>query len=169
MKKLCIFVISALLVLGIAYQARAEMSPQTAGGTYLDNQVYTMAYNNSGSSITSYAVVVLDTSATEKTTLGAWITTTTTADDYRVFGVTDQTIAAGTSGRVCIRGPHRVLDTDSTHALAAILATSTTAAQTTTYATSDGTVGGQLGVVIGATSDLGSNYCWVWVNPQVHK
>lgn len=167
MKKF-IFVLSALLVFGI-YQARAEQSPETATGKRLqDNQVFTIAYNNSGSSIESNNVVVLDTDATENTTLGAYITTSATADDYRVFGVTDETIAAGESGRVCIRGPHRVLDTDSTHAAAAILATSTTAGNTTTFSTSDGTTGGYLGHVIGATSALGANYAWVWVNPQIH-
>jgi len=169
MRKLSLFVLSALLVLGLSTQVWAEMSPSSAtGSSYLDNQVYTVCYNNSGSEIQSHSVVILDTSATTGSTLGAYITTTTTADDYRVFGVTSETIAAGAVGRVCIRGPHRVLDTDSTHALAAILATSTTAGQTTTYSTSDGTTGGYLGHVIGATGDLGANYCWVWVNPQIH-
>ncbi len=171
MNKLFIIVLSALLVFGIS-QARAEQSPSSAtGSSYLDNQVYTVAYNNSGATIQSYAVVVLDTSATEKTTLGAYITTSTTADDYRVFGVTagGETCASGTNCRVIIRGPARVLDTDATHAVAAILAASGTTAQATTYSTSDGTAGGYLGHVIGATSDLGPNYCWVWVNPQIHK
>ncbi len=168
MKKF-IFVLSALLVLGI-YQARAEQSPQTATGERLqDNQVFTIAYNNSGSDIQSNNVVVLDSTATENTTLGSYITTSTTADDYRVFGVTDETIVAGESGRVCIRGPHRVLDTDTTHAAAAILAASGTAGKSTTYSTSDGTAGGYLGHVIGATSALGADYAWVWVNPQIHK
>lgn len=166
MKKF-IFILSALLVFSVS--ARAEQSPQTATGTrYQDNQVFTIAYNNSGAEIQSNSVVILDTTATENTTLGAYITTTTTADSAYVFGVTGETIASGASGRVCIRGPHRVLDTDSTHAAGAILATSTTAGKTTTYSTADGTTGGYLGHVIGATSDLGANYAWVWVNPQIH-
>ena len=132
MKKINIIVLSALLVLGLAFQVRAEQSPSSATGTrYYDNQVFTMAYNNSGSDISSNNVVILDISGTDvadETTLGAYITTTTTADSVYVFGVThDPNCVAGTSCRVCIRGPHKVMDTDSTHANGAILSTSTTA------------------------------------------
>lgn len=170
MKKFRLFIISAFIMFGLIAQVKAEQSPQTATGSrYQDNQVFTVAYNNSGATIQSNSIVILDTTATENTTLGAYITTTTTADSPYVFGVTDETIASGETGRVCIRGPHRVLDTDATHAAGALLATSTTAGQTTTYSTADGTAGGVLGQVIGATSDLGANYAWVWVDPQVHK
>lgn len=170
MRKISLFVLSALLVLGLSAQVRAEQSPSSAtGSSFRDNQVFTYCYNNSGSDIQSNNVVVLDTSATKGSTLGAYITTSTTADDVYVFGITDETILAGTSGRIVIRGPHQVLDADYTHAAGALLATSTTAGTTTTYSTSDGTAGGVLGQVIGTPGGLGPCYAWVWVDPQVHK
>jgi len=169
MKKLLVLCLFVSVLLVFNSQVWAEQSSQTANGrVYVDNQVFTMAYNNSGSEIQSNNVVILDTTGTAGSTLGAYITTSTTADDYRVFGVTDETIATGAVGRVVIRGPHEVLDADSTHAAAAILACSTTAGVTTTYSTSDGTTGGYLGHVVGASSDLGPNYAWVWINPQIH-
>lgn len=174
MKKFSIILLSALLVLGFSLQARAESSATAyTGKSYTEQQVFTFVYNNSGSEIQSNSVVILDNSGTDVaagSTLGSYITTTATADSVYVFGVTDETIAAGAVGRVCIRGPHLVLDTDSTHAEGTtILATSTTAGETTTYSTADGTAGGQLGLVIEQTASEGPDYCWVWVNPQVHK
>lgn len=169
MKKLFI-VISALLVFGLISQVRAEQSPQTATGTrYQDNQVFTIAYNNSGAEIQSNSIVILDTTATLGTTLGAYITTATSADSPYVFGITDETILTAESGRVCIRGPHQVYDLDATHAAGALLATSATAGRTTTYSAADGTAGGVLGQVIGTPGGLGPNYAWVWVDPQVHR
>ena len=168
MRKLFIVLISALLV-GVSTQARAEISTTTfTGDRFEEQQVIVMCYNNSGSDIESNAVVILDVSATEGSTLGTYITTTATADDSYVFGVTDEVIEAGEVGRICVRGPHLVYDLDSTHAVRAILATSTTVGRTTTYATSDGTTGGQLGQVIDASVAEGVDYCTVWVNPQVH-
>lgn len=170
MKKFCLVLLSALLVFSMASQARAEQSTASAtGSSYLDNQVYTMAYNNSGSDITSHSVVILDTSGTAGSTLGAYITTTTTADHWAVAGVTvDPNCVAGTPCRVCIRGPIEVLFTSATHVTGTIAATSTTAGEATTYSTADGTVGGHLGKIIGS-SDLGGFYAWVWVEPKIHK
>lgn len=110
MKKLFIVLLSALFIFGIAYQVRAEQSSSSASGTnYYDNQVYTIGYNNSGADISSNSLVVIDTTGTAGSTLGAYITTTTTQGHNFVFGVTDEVIADGTSGRICIRGPHKVL------------------------------------------------------------
>jgi hypothetical protein len=164
------FVLSALLVLGFAVQARAETSSTAyTGKDYTENEVFIYAYNNSGSSIQSNGVVIIDTSGTAGSTLGAYITTTSTADSVYVCGVTDETIADGAVGRVCVKGPHLVMYTSSTHTAGTIAATSTTAAQATTYSTADGIAGGQLGVVIGATSALGTRYAWVYIRPNVHK
>lgn len=163
-----IFVLSVLLAFSVS-QVRAEQSPQTATGTrYQDNQVFTIAYNNGGASISADSVVILDTSATSGTTLGGYITTTTTADDYRVFGITDEAIAASTSGRVCIRGPHQVwLEAPYNSAAGVIVAAGNdTAGVAQLYATSDGTVGGYLGRSLASRA---SNKVWVWVEPQIHK
>ena len=181
MKKLSIFVISALLVLGLTAQVRAEQSPATASGkVYTDNQVFTMAYNNSGADITSNSIVILDTSGTAGSTLGAYITTSTSADNKYVFGVTeDATCSSGTSCRVCIRGPHKVwLTIAGAGAMSAgnIVSQSTTAGRGTTYSQSDGTAGGYLGTALAVTSGTysygsldGNDIWWVWINPQIHK
>ena len=93
MKKIFFIVLSALLLLGIT-QAWAEMSPSAVSGTsYLDNQVYTIMYNNSGTNIAKNAVVILDTTGTAGSTLGSYITTTTSAGSQYVIGVTDEAIA----------------------------------------------------------------------------
>ena len=172
MKKLSIFIISALLLLGLVSQVRAEQSPQTATGTrYQDNQVFTVAYNNYTSEISANSVVVLDTTATANSTLGAYITGTTTADDKYVFGVTDEAIGSGKSGRICIRGPHVVWTQYSNLAAGAIAAPAGYLGSATTYSASDGTAGGQLGYALGAeyTNSTGNHSDWIWVNPRIHK
>jgi hypothetical protein len=173
MKKFSIFILFALLVLGFSAQVRAEMSPSSATGTsYLDNQVLTVAYNNSGSDITSKSIVILDTSATAGSTLGAYITTTSTADSKMVIGVIeDPTCTAGTSCRVAIRGPHAVWFTRTGAASLAegdLVSTSTTAGRATEYSTSDGTAGGILGRALKASSTDGDIW-WVWLEPKIHK
>ncbi len=173
MKKLCIFVISALLVLGIAYQARAEMSPSSATGkSYLDNQVFTIAYNNSGVAITSNAVVILDVTGTAGSTLGAYITTSATPDSPYNFGVTDETIAIGSTGRVCIRGAHKVWMTATPTAGQKVTngATAGKGTASTTTTTGAGTVGVALAVTSGTSTGGGTDgtdIWWVFVRPMV--
>lgn len=165
MKKFSIFVISALLILGIISPVWAEQSSSTASGKrYEENQVFTIAYNNSTSDMVSNAVVIIDTTGTVGSTLGAYITTTTTADSPYVFGVTDEAIAASQSGRVCIRGPHYVRHLGTATA-GDLSATSGVAGVARVYATADATAGGYLGrIIAGAGNDV-----LVWVNPQGHK
>ena len=170
MRKLFTILVSALLVLGISIQARAEQSTSTfTGKRFEEQQVFVYAYNNGSTEVQSYGVVIIDTDGTAGSTLGTYIENTTDADDELVFGVAAETIAVGSVGKVCVRGPHEVYDDDSTHAVSSILSSSTTANRTATYSTADATVGGFLGLVIGATSSLGPDYAWIWVRPQVHK
>lgn len=163
MKKLYLFIFSALMILGLSTQVRAEMSPSTATGkSYLDNQVFTMAYNNSGSDITSNAIVILDTSATAGSTLGAYITTDTAGDSNLVIGVTDETIANGSVGRICIRGAHKVwMNSESGNSAGYQIATSTTAqkAKVTTGTTN---LMGTMGVQLAQASD-GTNVWWCYL------
>ena len=172
MKKL-IFVISALFVFGIAYQARAEMSPSAvAGNSYLDNQVFTIMYNNSGSSITSNAVVALDVTGTAGSTLGSYITTVSTDSPY-VIGVTDETIADGSTGRVCIRGPHKAWFVMGSEPTAGQNITAATTAGRAAASTTTTTAAGHVGVALAVTSGTythdsadGSDIWWIWVNPH---
>ena len=162
MKKIFFIVLSALLLLGIT-QAWAEMSPSAVSGTsYLDNQVYTIMYNNSGTNIAKNAVVILDTTGTAGSTLGSYITTTTSAGSQYVIGVTDEAIATASTGRICRRGPHLV-NTATGETTGATLTTSTTAGKADT-GTSTSNQYGYLGVNLG-NSD--TNVYWVWVNPSV--
>jgi len=162
MRKLSLLVLSALLVLSFSTFSWAEQSPTSATGTrYTDNQVFTIAYNNSGADVTSNSIVILDTSATAGTTLGAYFTTDTSGDSNLILGVTDETIASGTSGRVCIRGPHKVWMNSFTGSSAGYqISTSTTAgkAKVTTGTTNRmGTAGIQLAQ---DTSDSGGADIW---------
>lgn len=172
MKKFYIIVLSALLVLGFAIQARAESSATAFSGKVDDEQqVFTVAYNSGTTEVSKGDVVILDSTATEGSTLGAYVTTTTTADNKLVFGVADETISASEVGRVCIRGPHGVnLEAGGSYAVGDMLAASSTEKMAEEYATSDGTLGGYLGIILVAVSDNTDNSERIaWINPQVHK
>lgn len=168
-KKLLVLVISALIVASASI-ARAESSATTfRGDSYREQQVWTVMYNNSGAAISSNQIVVIDTTATANSTLGAYFTTTTGAATALVIGVTDEVIANGSVGNICIRGPHKVQLVAFTEApqQGASIVTSTTAGQGTLGRTT-----GQGDVVIGnlmstaavsATGDDGARVYWIWV------
>lgn len=163
MKKLSLFIISALFVFALATQARAESSPTTfAGNVYTDEQVFIRAYNNSGAIVSENQVVILDTSATAGTTLGSYFTITTSTDSSYVMGVTDQQVAKGDIGRICVRGPHKVQITANPTAGQNMGTGSTYGKATASTATTTAT--GILGTAL-AASTSGSTW-WVWVNPH---
>ncbi len=173
MRKYFIFVLSALLVLGFAYQARAEQSSSSASGkVYVDNQVFTIAYNSGALDISGNSVVVLDVgNSTRGSTMGSYIDTTTTADNKMVFGVADGTIGVGSTGRVCIRGPHLVnIRSSMASAIASgdIITSSTVVGAGGEGATSDGTASGQLGRALEAGTITGGPI-WVYIDPKVHQ
>lgn len=162
MKKFIFVLLALLFAFGIT-QAFAEMSPQTVSGTsYLDNQVYTIAYNNSGSAITSNSIVIIDTSATAGTTLGSYITTDTSGDSNLVFGITDETIAIGKTGRICIRGPHKVLMNSNTGSAAGYQIATSTSAGKAKVSTGTTNLMGTLGQQLAVASD-GSDVWWCYL------
>ena len=112
MKKLFVFLFISLLLVSSAY-AEIGATAYSNDPQYDEQSVFVIAYNNSGSSITSNAVVVLDTTAANVTsgaTLGARITTSTdSGNSFTFLGITDQTIADNSAGRICVRGPHKAL------------------------------------------------------------
>lgn len=177
MKKL-LFVLSALFLLGLPTQVRAESSAQAYE---INNQrsygVYVDAYNSGTIAIAKNSPVALDISAgtTDGTTKGAWIQGITTTDSILGFGVADEAIAVGGVGRICIRGPHKVATIIQSYEIATgqIFGTSTTINKASYYTRSDGTAGGQIGIIIGttATTDTGdaSLTYWGYVNPRFHK
>lgn len=174
MKKLFIVLLSALMVFGFLTQARAETSTSAyTGKRYEEQQVFVMAFNNSGSTLNTTSVVILDLSGTGVTagaTLGSYVTTTTTADSVRVFGVADESIDDQSVGRICIRGPHQVrlvaTSSPSSIGIGDLITTSATAGRVAEYSTADGTAGGVLGRSLETTTN---EDFWIWVNPEIHK
>jgi len=167
-----IVLFSALLMLGFSIQARAEQSTSTfTGERYEEQQVFIYAYNNSGSEVQSNGVVVIDITATGNSTLGTYFTTSATSGNSYILGITDETIAAGSVGRICVRGPHRVLF-DTTPSAADSVTNDTTAPLATT-GTSAANKYGYVGTALKATTTTadgewgGSNTWWIWVNPTV--
>lgn len=152
--------------------AKAEQSATgySNPGSYADQQVFVVAYNNSASSIARDNVVVLDTTATAGTTLGTFINTTTTTDSVYIFGVTDEAIASGTVGRVCVRGPHKVVYANAGPTAGDTIGTCTNnAGKACSVTTASGTDRGILGKILNTTATTGtgdaSNTFWAWIQP----
>lgn len=171
MRKLSIVLISALLVFGLSIQARAEQSTSTfTGDRYEEQQVMVYCYNNSGAEIQSNSAVIIDITATAGTTLGTYITTTTTTDSSYVFGVTDETISSGSVGRICVRGPHKVQFASEDTAAEDTVGTLTPAGKvetTTTTSNKDGILGLALAATAVTDRDYGTDMWWIWVDPYV--
>lgn len=175
------FILVALFVAVFAPIVRAENSATAYDGKYWSQQVFVTAYNNGASTVTRDNVMILDTTGTAGTTLGGYVTTTTTTDSIYVFGVTDESILSGSLGRICVRGPHKSVSiavgssggTAAYNTIGTIVSTSTTAGRHGFYTTADGTAGGRLGYIINATAttDTGdaSGTYWIWVQPNAHK
>lgn len=182
MRKLLSIVLGLILSVGIISTVRAEQSatgyenPPYTG----DYQVFVVAYNSYNATIARNNVVVLDNTGATTTlrsgTLGAYVNLTNTTDSVFVYGVSDEDIAPGSMGRVCVRGPHKAVSIAGNigaQATGAIISASNIAGKYGFYSTADGTTGARLGYVLNTTAstDTGdaSNTYWVWVNPEVHK
>ncbi len=172
MKKL-IIALSVLLILVSMSSVRAESSATIySGNNNGEQQVFTWMTNNSGGAITSNRVVVLDTFISKgNVTLGsAFITTTITGSvQTPIIGVTDENIASGSVGQVCIRGPHKVeFVTGSPPAFSDTVTTGTTAGYAVS-GTSTANHYNYLGTALAATAstdkDFGPNTWWIWVRP----
>ena len=141
MRKYLYVILSALLVFGFYLTTRAEQSPSTNDGKqYYGNQVLTNAYLNDSNSVGNGWLVVLDTSGTIGSSLGAYVTTTIggTSDSIYVLGVTDEATTTGnTVVRVCIRGPHQVYTINTSETAGNILG-SALPGGAQDYKTSDG-------------------------------
>ena len=161
----CLMIIGVLMISGVAFGLGANDENY---GQYQEKSVF---FNNSGSTLTSGMVVVLDRSGSgvsAGTTLGAYVTTTTSADAAGIIGVVadvgtgsfaDQTIVP-----VITRGPAKVLCLDSSDAVSdgGLVSTSTTA----------GLAGGgsadspHLGLALEAGSGNDRVFIWTWVEPS---
>ena len=129
------------------------------------NVILTAVFNDSGGTLTSGTVVIWDTGAGDPVdaSLGAWVTTTTTADSNLVAGVVHQaSILDQGIGAIQIYGPRLVRTADATDRPA----TAGTAVGTTTVA---GNAGGGTGLgVLLRTSGSGADAEneWIFINPS---
>lgn len=141
--------------------------PGGDGTRYSQLPLVVNVYNNSGSALTSGAVVVWDTSATAGSTLGSYVTTTTTADNDLAAGVVfDDSIAASSSGRIVVWGPALVNyanGTDGTAVLSTACGTTTVAGQAGNAAADSATLGTVL-----ETDAVATDYhrVWIFVDPS---
>ncbi|MDD5387594.1 MAG: hypothetical protein PHQ22_10415 [Sulfuricurvum sp.] len=115
MKKLFVVLLSALIILGVSTQARAEIETSSyTGRNYRELQRFIQVYNNYGNTITENSVVILDMvgSPTPITgTVAVTIHATYTSPSALAIGVADETIASGAIGKICTYGPHLVRTT----------------------------------------------------------
>ena len=181
MKKLFLIALMALLTASFSY---AEQSAQTYSGNDLikgaEQSVFINAYNNSGGAIGSGSVVIIDTAATvASSSVGSYFTSSTTAQDARVLGITAQDIPATRVGRICVRGvckanllaPTVALNgTTLLYPAGSSLAVSATSLKSSTPSTAYSY--GQYGIVLrGSESngELANNIYYVWIGGVSQK
>ena len=154
-KKMFSALLAALLVLGAVSGAYATQI-SSDGDRGDANRILTAVLNDSGTDLTSGSVVIWDTDSGDPVDsgLGAYVTTTTTADSNLAAGVTvSNTILDQQVGTICVYGPVYAL-----HAFATDGGTDTvgTAVGTTTVAGQYGT-GTGLGVKLETTANSDSS------------
>lgn len=181
MKSIKLFILAAFLLAGFTLNVHAENSATAFDNKATTQQVFVVAYNNAASTLAVNSVVVLDAtqSVNPNNYLGSYVTTNgATTDSIYVFGVTDESILSGSLGRICVRGPHKVMMPSTPSGAGIVIgacnntvgANAVKACPTTT---ADGTASGQLGFLLSntATTDTGDaafTY-WAWIRPQQHK
>lgn len=183
-----------MAVLGALLLGVAPASAMVCGGGYSETEsnhtafehaCYEFYFNNSGSALSSGAVVIFDTTGTgvnvsvetnaarsevdvnssdgDVDNIGTYITTTTTADDELVAGVVDNDSCANQSYcRVQVYGPRLVMCLDSSDAVGTgtSVSTSTTAGQCGDAAND---ADGNLGVALQAGNGADFQPIWVWI------
>jgi len=137
-----------------------------------------VGYGGSGTTdIAKNDVVIIDTTngtinktAPNKNSMGSIVVDTTTTDSVYVFGVADETIASGSMGRICVRGPHKVnwiTTVVQAAPLGKAIGSSTTSGKAAPVSTATGTSRGVLGVGLSntASTDTGdTNVIWAWIS-----
>lgn len=174
MKNLKLFILFALLMVGISSNVRAENSATAYDAKYYSEQVFVVAYNNNASTLSNNNVVILDTTQTVNPNnyLGQYVTLAGSGtDSVYVFGVTDESIVSGTLGRICVRGPHKVVYASNGPVAGDVLGAcsnaTSNAGKACPVSTSSGTDRGFLGKVLSTTAstDTGdaANTFWAWI------
>lgn len=163
MKRL--FSLLALLLAGAAATPCWALSVSSEGDNGLGHVITQTVRNNSGSTLSSGAIVVWDSSPDATTQEGAWVTTTTSADSNLAAGVVrSDSITNGALGEIVVYGPATANYADSTDGATD---TAGTAVGTTTVAGQFGT-GTGLGVILGSVSPGAQDFkrVKIFVNPS---
>jgi len=160
MKK--IMSLALLFALVLAFNGVAFGWGSGDGSNYGQLQETAVFYNNSGAKLVHGQAVILDTSATAATTLGAYVTTVAaSADSKLVVGVVKEPAAIASPVIVVTRGPIDTLMQDSSEAVTTGTAVGTAGSGTA------GCVGAGagLGVSLEAGSATDGEYDYIWVQP----
>jgi biotin carboxyl carrier protein len=182
MNKILLLVVFSLILLGIP-NAHARNSAASYDSKYYSQQEFVEAYNNSSATVNRDYIVQIDTTPSINTNknLGQYVTDVTAATpNVYAFGVADENITAGTLGRFCIRGPHKiVVKAGQTVTAGTVLGFCSNnpagAGLSCTYNTPTGTSDSMIGFTLNATATTdtgdvnnatGAEY-WSWVAPQV--
>lgn len=170
MKKL--FLIAALLLAGVLGFGNAAFSMGTGSGDgtyYAMNQETAVFLNNSGETMSAGQVVILDSTGTAGSTLGSYVTLTSSADSILVVGVVKSTSSlTGTPVVVVTKGPIDTQCADSGDAVTTVTAVGASpvgAGGSTTNG--KGLCGGgtNLGIALEAGDGTDSGKLFVWVSP----
>ena len=164
MKRL-ISALIAVLFLGTSVSSALAVTISSSGERGAANRIFTAVFNDSGSALTSGSVVIWDTGADDPADagLGAYVTTTTTADSNLAAGVVhSDSIPDQGTGVIQIYGPREVLTADSTDRPTS----AGTAVGTTTVAGNAGS-GTGLGVLLRTSaSGVDGENEWIFINPS---
>lgn len=162
MKKLfslsILLIVSIFMVSGIAFGWGSG-----DGSDYGQLQETAVFYNNSGVRLIHGMAVILDTSGTAATTLGAYVTVgAASADSNYVVGVVKEAADIGMPVVVVTRGPIDTLVQDSSEAISA-------GSQVGTAGSGEKGavgVGTNLGVALEAGDGTDGSYLYIWVSPS---
>jgi hypothetical protein len=130
------------------------------GSNYAALQETAVFYNNSGAVMSAGEVVVLDPAGTAETTLGSYVTFSSTVDSILVMGVVKAAAAIGSPVIVVTKGPIDTLAADSSDAVTTVTAVGSTGV-------CKGTAGGgtNLGIALEAGDGTDTGKLFVWVAP----
>ena len=139
------------------------------GSRYAQVRETGVFYNNSGSTISDGMIVVIDTSGTAASTLGSYITTSSTDGASGIVGVALGDCAAATACVVVTKGPADTLVIDSGSnviATGAVVGVSnTTGYGWSSQGAADG-VKAKLGRALEAGDGTSTGKVYVWVDPE---
>jgi len=164
MKKL--FMLSTLLFVSILAISGVAFGWGVTGGdgsSYKQLQEIAVFYNNSDLTLYHGDTVILDSTGTADTTLGSYVTVTSSADSVLAVGVVVQKSLADTPVAVCTKGPAMTRIDDSSDAVTTLTAVGTSGGSGVTNHNAGG--GSNLGIALEAGNGTNNDEIIVWVDP----